>query len=338
MDDEENEENELEYQYDSDQEYHYDDDEDQDEHDMNTSKSNTISNPIPNSSSVSSITAPVAILPANDTGNMKISGKGGIALGGGLSQSYDSNLMKVDNDNLASTSLSSSSSCLSTTALAMDITTNATSASKTSSKSDAKKSSPFHPTQSGKLKIPDGSFFISEYSAITVIMENLINEVATLLDLNFDTALILLQYCRWNKEKLMDTFYSSSVSSEKLLEECGVDLFSEECLSSLKLYQTYFNNLSNIQNMNNIIAKMDPVAKAFASPASAMAGLNTTSSASVSSYLVSSSSSSLSSAPTEQFMCEICGDMTPNMEAVGLGEYCTVLCFAGPIVLTAGHC
>jgi hypothetical protein len=59
-------------------------------------------------------------------------------------------------------------------------------------------------TQSGKLKIPDGTFFISEYSVILSIMENLVMEVSSLLDLEYDVALLLLQSCRWNKEKLMD--------------------------------------------------------------------------------------------------------------------------------------
>ena len=317
MDEEENDENELDYQYDSDQEYHYEDneeDDDQEETDMNTSKSNANSIPIPNSTTsvTSSVPIPVAVLSTANNERMEISEKRTeLNTNLAIAKSYDSNFMKVDDDdNLASTSLSSP---------------NATGASKISKTDSSRKSNQFHPSQSGKLKIPDGSFFISEYSVIAVIMENLINEVATLLDLNYDIALILLQYCRWNKEKLMDTFYSSSESSsEKLLEECGVDLFTDECLNSLKLYQTYFNNLSNIQNMNNIIAKMDPVAKTgsmspppsattTAAVVTAMVRASTTSSS-------SSSSSTVMTTSTEQFMCEVCGDMTPNMEAIGLGE------------------
>jgi ariadne-1 len=74
----------------------------------------------------------------------------------------------------------------------------------------------------GKLKIPDGSYFISEYASIYQIMESHVNDVASLLDLDPDCAHIMLQNFRWNKEKLMDQFF---VTPDKVLEDCGLNLY-----------------------------------------------------------------------------------------------------------------
>lgn len=81
-----------------------------------------------------------------------------------------------------------------------------------------------------KLKIPDGSYFISEYSSILQIMDGLITEVAALLDLNVDASQILLYHMKWNKERLTDAFFSSS---EKLLDDCGLDISLKPVINSI---------------------------------------------------------------------------------------------------------
>lgn len=80
------------------------------------------------------------------------------------------------------------------------------------------------------IVIPDGSYIITEYSAVIPLMDYLISTVASLLNLDTDATQILLQNCRWNKEKLMDNFFSSSA---KVLEEAGLDLHTSEILASL---------------------------------------------------------------------------------------------------------
>jgi len=71
----------------------------------------------------------------------------------------------------------------------------------------------------------DGKYAIVDYSEITPFMDNILHEVSSMLDLDYDSAQILLQHCRWNKEKLMDSYLSSP---EKLLKEAGLDLYSSK--------------------------------------------------------------------------------------------------------------
>jgi len=71
----------------------------------------------------------------------------------------------------------------------------------------------------------DGKYVIVDYSEIIPFMDNVLNEVSSMLDLDYDSAQILLQHCRWNKEKLMDSYLSSP---EKLLKESGLDLYSSK--------------------------------------------------------------------------------------------------------------
>lgn len=54
-------------------------------------------------------------------------------------------------------------------------------------------------------------------------MESLIAEVAALLDVDLDVAQILLQYTKWDKEKLIDQYFASS---EKLMIDAGLDLYT----------------------------------------------------------------------------------------------------------------
>ena len=84
-------------------------------------------------------------------------------------------------------------------------------------------------TKTTELKIPaDGTYFISEYASIAKIMESLIAEVAALLDVDIDVAQILLQYTKWDKEKLIDQYFASS---EKLMIDAGLDLYTPVILS-----------------------------------------------------------------------------------------------------------
>ena len=77
------------------------------------------------------------------------------------------------------------------------------------------------------LIVPDGGFVMTDYSAIIPFMDSLISEVGSLLDVGSDTAQMLLQHCKWDREKLLDAFFSDS---ERMLEDCGMTLFCQEIL------------------------------------------------------------------------------------------------------------
>jgi hypothetical protein len=74
----------------------------------------------------------------------------------------------------------------------------------------------------------DGSYLLTDYTNIYPRLEVLMSDVCALLDVSPDTAQILLQTHKWDKEKLIDKFFSDS---EKLLEECGMNLFSADILA-----------------------------------------------------------------------------------------------------------
>ena len=331
----------LEYQYDSDEEeYRYE--EDDDENNVDCSQGDSDNKPAASSTNIQN-SIPIVINPTNNNSSSSSSTNNenmGV-VSESVAQSYDSSYMKVDNDDHHYSSYSSSYTSVNANNLTNSSSVDSTSSSsmlpnnntfKTPARID-KKNNTASMTQSGKLKIPDGTFFISEYSVISAIMENLVNEVSSLLDLDYDVALLLLQSCRWNKEKLMDQFYSSSESSEKLIKECGVDLYSKELLKPLEMYKNNYQQLSNIQNVNNIIAKMDPIAK-IPVPSPITSLINNNMSSSSSSMITSTSTSPMSNlmsmsaeqqqpaqSQQQQFQCEICSDVNSNIEAVGLGMY-----------------
>lgn len=58
--------------------------------------------------------------------------------------------------------------------------------------------------------VPYDSFHIMESFDIEKIMRRLVHEVATLLDVSFDVSKCLLQNNKWNKEKLIESFFANS--------------------------------------------------------------------------------------------------------------------------------
>jgi hypothetical protein len=54
---------------------------------------------------------------------------------------------------------------------------------------------------------------------VETLMNDMVNEISQLLDLDYDSALILLQNFRWAKEKLIDEYYSNS---QKVMFDAGL--------------------------------------------------------------------------------------------------------------------
>lgn len=104
---------------------------------------------------------------------------------------------------------------------------------------ECKSSSCLQRQRSGSLKrdrdtsfsVPDGGYEIHDYKTVSKILDSLVEEVASLLDLDADGTQVLLQNNRWDKERLMDAFFASP---EKLLQEAGLDLYSSEIVEALK--------------------------------------------------------------------------------------------------------
>jgi len=94
---------------------------------------------------------------------------------------------------------------------------------------------PTTPPRSGRLKelkVPDGSYILTCFEDITPYRDSLIHEVSNLLDVDEDCAQQLLQHFRWEKEKLVDAFFSGS--QEKVMLDCGMDLYSSDVAMSFK--------------------------------------------------------------------------------------------------------
>ena len=89
-------------------------------------------------------------------------------------------------------------------------------------------------SSSGKVplsgKIPDGKVVITEYQEIVPLMEAVTREVSTLLDIDYDSAQILLQSYRWDKERLIDAFFSNP---EKVFLETGLDKYNQSAIQSM---------------------------------------------------------------------------------------------------------
>lgn len=82
------------------------------------------------------------------------------------------------------------------------------------------------------LVVPDDSYIIADCTEVKPLMNCLVNEVSSLLDLNTDMTQTLLHNNKWDKEKLVDIFFADS---DRALKDAGLDLFSQE-LISLALY------------------------------------------------------------------------------------------------------
>lgn len=75
-----------------------------------------------------------------------------------------------------------------------------------------------------ELRLPsEGNYIIAECAEIEPIMLSLVKEVSSLLELDDNVAMCLLQAYKWDKERLIDLFFQDS---EKICRECGVDLYS----------------------------------------------------------------------------------------------------------------
>lgn len=75
---------------------------------------------------------------------------------------------------------------------------------------------------SRELTIPTDNFVIADSVEVQPVMETLIDEVATLLDVSVDAAQVLLQNKRWDKEKLIEAFFGDG---EKELRTAGLQHF-----------------------------------------------------------------------------------------------------------------
>ena len=62
-------------------------------------------------------------------------------------------------------------------------------------------------------------------------MDNVIKEVSTLLEIDSDAAQILLQCFRWDKERLVDAFFSNP---EKVMADAGLDKYNADLFQSLR--------------------------------------------------------------------------------------------------------
>jgi ariadne-1 len=82
-----------------------------------------------------------------------------------------------------------------------------------------------------EVLIADGKYIIQDYLDIAPFIVNVIKEISSMFDIDDDAAQILLQNCsaknefniRWNKEKLMDQYFSNQ---DKLLDDAGLSLYS----------------------------------------------------------------------------------------------------------------
>lgn len=80
------------------------------------------------------------------------------------------------------------------------------------------------------LSVPSDNFNILDISEIVPIMNSLVEDVSSLLDLNCDVTQSLLQANKWDREKLIDAFFANP---DKVLKKAGVDLYSDTITDSL---------------------------------------------------------------------------------------------------------
>ena len=107
-----------------------------------------------------------------------------------------------------------------------------------------------------EVLVTDGKYIIQDYSDIVPFIVNVIKEISSMFDIDDDSAQILLQNCsaknefniRWNKEKLMDQYFSNQ---DKLLEDAGLSLYSsnkiKQRLSEINA-KTIENNAINLND------------------------------------------------------------------------------------------
>jgi ariadne-1 len=70
-----------------------------------------------------------------------------------------------------------------------------------------------------QFQIPDSTYKIIDYLEIYPMLKHMMEEVASLLGVSLDHSLVLLHEYRWNKEKLVEEYFSNS---NKTLEKSGI--------------------------------------------------------------------------------------------------------------------
>lgn len=75
----------------------------------------------------------------------------------------------------------------------------------------------------------DGGYAMKCYGEIAPYMNAMINDVAGLLGVDPDQSIVLLQSTQWDKERLLEKFFSNG---EKLFVECGLDQYSPQIRDS----------------------------------------------------------------------------------------------------------
>ena len=78
--------------------------------------------------------------------------------------------------------------------------------------------------------VPDGSYLIKEYADVIPRMEMLIAEISSVLDLHPDVTEILLERNRWNRSRVMDSYFSDDLATRK---EAGIDLLDFSIVARL---------------------------------------------------------------------------------------------------------
>ncbi len=86
-----------------------------------------------------------------------------------------------------------------------------------------------------ELVIPYDSYVIRSAAEIRPLLDALVSEISALLSVSPDEAQALLQFHKWDKERLMEKYFSDD---ERTRRECGLDLYSPNLLESLALSET----------------------------------------------------------------------------------------------------
>lgn len=82
----------------------------------------------------------------------------------------------------------------------------------------------------GKLVIPYDSYIVRPPNDVLPVMNRIIHEVCGMFEVTPDEAHLLLQYHKWDKDRLTDAFLSDY---DKVRREAGIDLFSPQILDEL---------------------------------------------------------------------------------------------------------
>lgn len=86
------------------------------------------------------------------------------------------------------------------------------------------------------LTVPDGTYILKEYSEVYPLMEALENDVSSLLNLDRDSAELLLQEYQWSRERLVDAFFADP---EKVMNRTGIDSYNPDIIAQrIKIHKS----------------------------------------------------------------------------------------------------